>query len=119
MTQIILQKVMLDMVNGSLCFNRHLFETNPNQNGTANVIPNDSRIATLTAFKTGQLLGFSVKLLDLPAKAAHILYDRHVVLRHLVHHDIIRALGRQHDPENFHLMFGKRPLNFDDLILLL
>ena len=65
---------MLDIVNGSLCINRHLFEPNPNQNGTANVIPDDSRLATLVAFKAGQLLGFSVKLLDLPAKAAHVLY---------------------------------------------
>jgi len=107
------------MVNCSLCFNRHLFETNPNQNGTANVIPNDSRIATLTAFKTGQLLGFSVKLLDLPAKAAHILYDLHLVLSHLVRHDIVRALGRQHYSENFHLMLGRKTFDFDDLTLLL
>ena len=51
---------MFDMVNGSLCINRHLFEPNPNQNGTTDVISYDSRFATLTAFKTGQLLGFSV-----------------------------------------------------------
>src|SRR5450759_279487 len=110
---------MFYTVNSSLCFNRHLFETNPNQNGTANVIPDDSRFATLTTIKTGQLLGFLVKLLDLPAKAAHILYDLHVVLSHLVRHDIIRALGRQHYSEKFHLMFGRKALNFDDLILLL
>jgi hypothetical protein len=33
-------------------------------------------------------------LLNIPAKAAHILYDLHVVLSHLVSNDIIRALGR-------------------------
>src|SRR5450759_2147910 len=108
---------MFYTVNGSLCFNRHLFETNPNQNGTANVIPDDSHFATLTTIKTGQLLGFLVKLLDLPAKAAHILYDLHVVLRHLVHHDIIRALGRQHYSEKFHLMLVGKPLTLMTLSL--
>ena len=119
MAQIVVQKVVLDMINGSLCFNRHLFEPNPNQNGTTNVIPDDSRLAALTAFKPGQLLGFSVKLLDLPAKAAHVLYDLHTVLSHLVRHDIIRALGRQHNSENFHLMFARKTSDFDDLTMLL
>jgi hypothetical protein len=86
---------MVYVINGSLRFNSHLFETNPNQNGTANVVPDDSSFATLIAFNTRQLLGFSVKLLDLPAKAAHILYDLHVVLSHLVRHDIVRALRRR------------------------
>ncbi|HEX7433353.1 MAG TPA: hypothetical protein VF326_06825 [Anaerolineaceae bacterium] len=74
-------------------FNRHLFEAKPNQNGPANVVPDDSSFATLISFNTHQLLGFSVKLLDLPAKAAHILYDLHVILSHLVRHDLIRAVG--------------------------
>lgn len=110
---------MFDMIDGSLSFKRHLFEANPNQNGTANMIPDDSCFARLIAFQTGQLLGFSVKLLDLPAKAAHILYDLHVVLSHLVRHDKVRALGRQHHSEKFHLMFGRKALDFDDLTLLL
>jgi len=75
-------------------FNSHLFESNPDQNSTADVVPNNSGFATLTAFDTRQLLGFSVKLLNLPAKAAHLLYELHVVLSHLVRNDIIRALGR-------------------------
>ena len=87
---------MLYTINGSLRFNRHPFETNPNQNGTANVVSDDSRIATLVSFNTGQLLGFSVKLLDFPAKAAHILYDLHLVLSHLVRHDIVRVLAVLH-----------------------
>jgi hypothetical protein len=59
-----------------------LLEANPYQNGTANMIADDTSLATLTSFNPGQLLGFTVKLLDFPAKAAHILYDLHVVLRH-------------------------------------
>jgi hypothetical protein len=110
---------MFYVINGSFGFKSHSFETNPNQNGTANVVSDDSRFATLVCYKTGQLLGFSVKLLDLPAKDAHILYDLHVVLSHLVRHDIIRALGRQHYSEYFHLMFGRKAFDFDDLTLLL
>ena len=102
---------MLDMVNSSFCFNRHLLESNPNQNGTTNVIPDDSGFATLTAFKAGQLLGFAVKLLDFPAEAAHILDDLHVVLRYLVGDDIVRALGKQHYSEGFHLMLSWHALD--------
>jgi hypothetical protein len=82
---------MLDTVNRSMRFNCHLFETNPHQNGAANVISDSSRFVTLISLNTRPLLFFSVKLLDLPAKAAHILYDRHVILSHLVRHDIVRA----------------------------
>jgi hypothetical protein len=56
------------MINSSLCFNRPLLEANPSQNGITDLIPDDSGFATLATFKTSQLLGFSVKLLDLPAK---------------------------------------------------
>jgi hypothetical protein len=109
---------MFYAVNSTLRFKRHLFEPNPNQNGTTNMISDDSCFATLISFDARQLLGFSVKLLDLPAKAAQIMYDLHVVLRHLVGNDIVRALGRQHYSENFHLMFGRKAFDFYDLTLL-
>jgi hypothetical protein len=109
---------MLYAVNSPMRFNSHLFETNPNQNGTTNMISDGSRFATLISFDACQLLGFSVKLLDLPAKAAQIMYDLHVVLRHLVGNDIVRALGRQHHSENFHLMFSRKAFDFYDLTLL-
>jgi hypothetical protein len=101
-----------------LGFDSHLFETNPDQNGTADGVPHGSRFATLISFKPRQLFGFSMKLLDLPAKAAHILYDLQVVLSHLVRNDIIRALDREHYSEQFHLMLGGEPFDFDYLTLL-
>jgi len=79
----------------------NLFETDPNQNGTANMISNDASFSALATFNSSQLLGFAVELLDFPAKAAHILNDLHVVLRHLVCDDVIRALGRQHNRKSF------------------
>ena len=79
----------------------NLIETDPDQNCAADVISNDPDFSALATFNSGQLLGFAMELLDFPAKAAHILYDLHVVLRHLVCDDVIRALGRQHNPEKF------------------
>jgi hypothetical protein len=49
-----------------------------------------------------------VKLLNLPAQSTHILYGLRVVLSNIIGDDMIRALGRQHHPEQFHLVvFGK------------
>jgi hypothetical protein len=83
------------------------------------MIADSARFATLTAFDAGQLLGFAVKLLDLPTEAAHILDDQRVVLSHLVGDDKVRALRRQHDPENFHLVISRKPFDFDDFALVL
>ncbi len=90
---------MFDAVNGALRFNSYLLEPDPNQDRTTDMVPDNSRLAALISFKSGQLLCLSVKLLDLPAKAAQILYDLHIVLSHLVGHDVVRALGRQHYSE--------------------
>jgi hypothetical protein len=53
------------------------------------LVSNYSGFSTLVAFNTNQLLGLLAELLDFPAKAAHILYDIHVVLRYIVSHDIV------------------------------
>ena len=110
---------MFYLINGMLCFISDLFETNPYQNSTTDVISDNSCFPTLATFYAGQLLGFAVKLFDLPAKAAHILYDLHIVLHHLVCNDIVRTLGRQHYSENFHLVLSRKTLDFDDFAMLL
>ena len=68
------------------------------------MIADCASFTALAAFQTSQLLGFPVKLLDFPTQAAHFLYDLHIVLRHVIRHDIIRALGGEHNPEEFHLV---------------
>src|SRR4030067_1344406 len=99
---------MLDPINCSLCFWSNLFETYPYQNGTANVISDNPGLTALTSFQSSNLLGFPVKLLNLPTQAAHILYGLNIILSQVVRYDIFRALGRQHHPEQFHFMvFGK------------
>jgi len=56
----------------------NLLKTNPNQNGTSNMVSDNSGFATLAAFQPSQLFGFTVKLLDFPTEAAHLLYSLRV-----------------------------------------
>ena len=92
-----LTKIVFYAINSTMRFNCHLFEPNPNQNGAANMISDSSGFPALVAFDASQLLGLPVKFLDLPSKAAHILYDLQVVLSHLVRNDIISALEMDED----------------------
>src|SRR3972149_6182923 len=110
---------MFNLIDRLVGFMSDLFETNRYQNGTANVVSDNSGFSALATFNASQLLGFAVKLLDLPTKAAHSLYDLRVVLRHLVCDDIVRALGRQHYSENFHLVLSRKAFDFDDFAMLL
>ncbi len=77
------------------------------------MISNYSGFTALTIFQSSQLLGFAVKLLDLPTIATHLLYDLRVVLRHIVGHDIVCALGRKHNPEELHFMIARKAFDFD------
>ena len=109
---------MLDLTNGSLRFKGHPLGPDPNQHSTAIVVTNNSFLSTLTIFKTSQLFGFAVKLLDFPAKAAHILDDLHIILLHLVRDDVICALGRQHNPKEFHSISTRKSFDLDKFALL-
>ena len=64
---------MFDLVDSLLRFAGDLFETNPDQDGTTDVVADDAGFATLTAFQAGELLGFAMKLLNLPAQATRLL----------------------------------------------
>src|SRR5215210_7794656 len=104
---------MFEVIDRLFCFMSDLFETNPNQHGTSNMISYNSGFTTLATFQTSQLLGFAVKLLDLPTKATHFLCSLRVVLRHIVCHNIVRALGRKHYSEKFHFMTAWKTFDFD------
>jgi len=72
----------------------------------------------LTAFQPGQLFGLPVKLLNLPTQGAHLLYGRQGMLSKIVGHDIVRALGRQHHSEQFHLMLLGKAFDLDHFAVL-
>jgi hypothetical protein len=52
-----------------------------------------------------------MKLLDLPALVTHILGSLRGVLSQVVGGDIVRALGREHKPEEFHPMTGWKSID--------
>ena len=54
---------MLDLINGSARFMSDLFQTHPDQHGTANVVSDDPRPTALATFNASQLLVLAVKLL--------------------------------------------------------
>jgi hypothetical protein len=76
-----------------------LLEPDPHQDRTSDVITDNSGLATLATFQSGELLGLSVKLLNSPTRGAHLLHGLHIVLCKIVGNDIVHALGRQHHPE--------------------
>ena len=103
MAQIIGQQSVLDLIDRPVSFVCELFETNPDEKRTTNMIADDPDFPALASFDASQLLGLIVKLLDLPAHASHFLDDLRVVLSQVVGHEIVRALGRQHHPRDFTL----------------
>src|SRR5487761_2342182 len=83
------------------------------------MISDNSGFAALTSFQSCELFSFAVKLLDLPSKAANFLYNLRVVLRHVVGHNIVRALCGKHYPEEFRLMTTRKSFDLDNLAFLL
>jgi hypothetical protein len=109
---------MPDLINGPLRKKGHRLDPGPNQQSTADVVTNNSFLSTLAIFKTNQLFGSIVEQFDFLAKVAHILDYLHIILLHLVHDDVICALGRQHNPKKFHSMSTRKSFDFDKFALL-
>jgi hypothetical protein len=92
-TQIIRQQTMYDLINGLMSFLSDLSESGLNQDSTADLVSDNPGFTTLATFTTGKLLGFSMKLLDLPTEATRFLYSLCIVLSQVVGNDILHALG--------------------------
>ena len=78
---------MFDLINRPLSFIGNLLKPDPHQNCTSNVVADNSGLAALATFQSGQLFGFSVKLLNFPAQATHFLHGLRVVLSKIVGHE--------------------------------
>ena len=108
MTNVIIKQRLLELINGIPSLTGHLVESNPNQHRTTDVIALSPLLAALTLLKPGDLLGLSVKLLNLPTNATLLVGRMGRILSQVVGDDVFRALGRKHKPEQFHPMrFGK------------
>jgi len=104
---------MLDLINRPLGVRRDLLEAHPDQDGTPDMIAHDASLPTLATFQAGQLFGLSMKLLNLPTPATHLLRGRRVLLSPVVGDDVVRALGGQHNPEQFHLVILGKAFDFN------
>jgi len=113
--QISRQQTMLNLINRSVCLISNFFETYPDQYRTADMISHNTGFPTLTSSDSCKLPGFAVKLLNLPTNAAHLSYSRRIILSNVVCNNIVRAPGRQHNPEQFHFMIFRKILYLQDL----
>jgi hypothetical protein len=119
LTQVIRQQIMFNSINRSLCFLSDLFQPHPNQDSTTDMVSDNPGFSTLASLQPGKLLGLPMKLLNLPAQATHFLYSLCIVLSQIVGYDIVRALGRQHHPEQFHFVIFWKAFDFHDFAVLL
>ena len=94
-------------------------EPYPNEKGTSDMVALNTRFAALTVLEPGKLFDLAVKLLNLPAQAAHLLNGLRGCLSGAVSHNIIRSVGRHRDSEKLHLVVLGKTSKFDALALLL
>ena len=100
-----MQQAVLDLVDGPLALVSQVFQTTPDQHRARDVVALDAPRTTLATLDPRQLLGLSVKLLDLPSHAAHLLRLMHRILRKkVVRDDPLRAARMHHYPEQLHLV---------------
>ena len=69
--EIVREQAKLDLINGLGGLFSDLLEPRPDEHGTGDVIALNATLATLTGFNTGDLLGFAMKLLNLPAEGTN------------------------------------------------
>lgn len=72
-THVVIEQTKLELIEGGGGLLRDFLETNPDENGTGDMIALDRCQATLTALNPRGLLGFTVNLLNLPAQGTHVL----------------------------------------------
>jgi len=110
---------MLYLVDSLFSSMSYSFQTNPNQHGTTNMISHNPRFTALTSFYASKLLSFSVNLLNLPTKAARLLYSFSVILSYVICYNIVRALVRKHNPEQLHFVLFRKTLDLNQLAMFL
>ena len=118
LTHIIGQQAKLELVNGLTRLTCDAVEMHPNQHGTTDVITLRPLCAALAIFNTSDLFGFAMKLFNLPTQATLFLGSLGRILSDVIGYDIVRALGRQHKPEEFHSMAFGKVFEMDEFALL-
>jgi hypothetical protein len=89
----IVEQAVLELVNGPSRLCRQLFEPDPDQESTTEVMMLKARLTTRATFKPGEWFAFAVPLLNLPTKATRLWGGLRSILRAIVGYDPIRAGG--------------------------
>ncbi len=104
LNQVLRQLPELDLINRFARLISQFFETTPDQHGARDVIALDASHATLATLQTRHLFDFSMQLLNLPPDGTHLLRVSRRMLSHIVGHDVVRAVFRDHEPEQLQAM---------------
>ena len=108
LNEVIIQQPVFEWIHRAACLCREFFEPHPHQKSTADMMTLDARLAALAAFQPGHLCAFAGQRLDLLAEAAHLVCRRRGILRLIVAHNVVRAVGRHLNPAAWHfVVFGK------------
>ena len=119
-----MQQPMLNLINGTSGLISQVFEAQPDQQGTRNVIALHACFAALAGLDPRQLLELAVILLNLPAQRTRLLCTLRRVLSQIVSDDPVRAVWVRavwvralwvralwvravwghHNPKEFHLL---------------
>lgn len=118
-THVVIKQSLLETVNIRSSLLSKLLETNPDENGTADMIALNTSEAALALLNTRNLLGLTVKLLNLPTQGTHLSRALSGVLSDIIRCDEVRALGGEHQSEEFHPMTFGKILDVDELAVLL
>ena len=92
-----------------------MFEARPDEEGAADVVALDSGFAALARLQPRGLLGFAMRLLDLPAEAARLARHLSGILSQVVGDNPVRAVGGHLDPEQAQLVRFGKAFDFDRL----
>ncbi len=117
LNQVIRQLPELDLINRPSGLISQFFEPTPHSHRTGDVVALDSCHATLATLKARHLFGFAVQLLNLPPDGTHPLRVSRRVLSQVVGHDIIRAVWRDHEPEQLQAMTFREIFDVDILAM--
>ena len=106
---------MLNAIKSSVCLLSEGGQANPNEHCASDVIALDPCLTALAALDSGELFDFPVKLLNLPAQGTRLLRAPRQILRKVVRHDRVRAVGRHLNAKQFYLVFFGKISDLDDL----
>ena len=104
---------MFELVDGSPGLGGQVFEACPHEEGAGDVVALDAGLAALAGLQPRGLLGFAMRLLDLPAEAARLARRLRRILSQVVGHDPVRAVGGHLDPEQAQLVLFGKAVDFD------